>query len=51
MAPFRKLLSPKEKFIWTSDLDIVFTKAKINIIEKVKEGVSSYDLNHITVLK
>ena len=50
MAPFRKLLSPQEKYLWTSDFDAKFKRVRNNIIEKVKEGVLCYDLNCVTVL-
>ena len=43
MAPFRHLLKPKVKFLWTDELDKMFVKSKEVIIEKIKEGVAIFD--------
>ena len=47
IIPFR---SQKTEFVWTQDLEEAFYKAKVNIVEKVKEEIAAYDMNHITVL-
>ena len=49
-APFRKLQNLKVLFKWTPELDVAFYKAKRNIVEKVKDGISVYDLDYVTVL-
>ena len=43
MAPFRHLLSPKTKFEWTEELDILFRKSKESIVNKIIEGVRLFD--------
>ena len=45
MAPFRHLLKPKTKFKWTSALQDAFEASKVNIVEKIKEGVMMFDPN------
>ena len=37
MSPFRKFLSPKEKFIWTEELDGIFEESKAQILEAIHE--------------
>ena len=43
MAPFRHLLQPKVKFEWTQELDRLFKKSKVAIVNKIIEGVSLFD--------
>ena len=50
MAPFRHLLSPKQKFQWSDELDRLFEKAKVAIVDKVEEGVRLFDQNLPTSL-
>ena len=45
MAPFRHLLKPKTKFEWTPALQKAFEASKVNIVEKIKEGVMMFDPN------
>ena len=39
MAPFRHLLSPKVKFLWTEELSREFVLSKENITKKMHEGI------------
>ncbi len=51
MSPFRKFLSPKEKFIWTEELDGIFEESKAQILEAIREGVKIFDINRHTCLR
>ena len=51
MAPFRHLLSPKTQFTWDDHLEQAFEKGKAEVIEKVIEGINSFDLNRRTCLQ
>ena len=51
MSPFRKFLSPKEKFIWTEELDSIFEELKARILEAIREGVKIFDINRHTCLR
>ena len=42
MEPFRRFLSPKEKFTWDDELDALFEESKARIIEAIREGVRIY---------
>ena len=50
MAPFRDLLSPNTEFVWTEELEKAFMKSKQEIVELIKEGVSSFDPTLTTCL-
>jgi len=50
MEPFRKFLSPKTKFEWTPELDVLFSKSKELIVEAIKEGVRIFDPTRKTAL-
>ena len=50
MAPFRHLLQPKVKFEWTEELDHLFEKSKVAIVNKIIEGVCLFDPNLTTCL-
>ena len=50
MEPFRKFLSPKIKFEWNKDLDDIFAKSKIQIVEAIKNGVQIFDPLRSTAL-
>ena len=50
MLPFRELLKKGNVFCWSQDLDDAFRKAKIKIVELVKEGVKSFEKNRVTVI-
>ena len=51
MAPFRKFLSPKEKFVWTEELDSAFENSKSQILDAIREGVKIFDVNRSTCLR
>ena len=44
MAPFRELLSKKEPFSWTQELQEVFETAKKEIVDVVVKGVKAFKL-------
>ena len=50
MAPFRHLLQPKTKFVWTEQLDRAFQSSKETIIAKITYGVKLFDTKHPTCL-
>ena len=43
MLPFRKLLSPSQKFEWTDELDHAFQESKKKIITEITKGVEIFD--------
>ena len=43
MAPFRNLLKPGTRFIWTKDLDDLFEESKAVITHEIHRGVEIYD--------
>ena len=51
MAPFKPLLSPKTKFVWTDELENAFVKSKAAIIDAIIEGVEIFDPNRTTCLQ
>ena len=51
MEPFRKFLSPKEKFVWNEELDALFNDSKSRIVEAIKEGVEIFDITRPTCLR
>ena len=50
MAPFRHLLSQATPFEWNDDLEDAFNKSKEMIIELIKDGVASFEMDLITCL-
>jgi hypothetical protein len=52
MAPFRDLLSKKKhtKFYWDEELDRTFEKSKETIVNLIKDGVCSFELDRVTCL-
>ena len=50
MEPFKKFLSPKVKFEWNGELDILFNRAKNQTVEAIQEGVKIFDLTRRTAL-
>ena len=50
MGPFRHLLRPKNKFVWTPELADLFLKSKQVIIDRIKQGVKHFELNRTTCL-
>ena len=51
MAPFRHLLSPREKFRWTDELEKSFSRSKQQIVNLIEKGVQIFDLNKTTCLR
>jgi len=51
MEPFRRFLSPKEKFTWDDELDALFEESKARIIEAIREGVRIFDVSRHTCLR
>lgn len=50
MLPFRSLLKPSSEFLWTKETQEAFENSKDVIIEQVKEGVRTFDVNRTTCL-
>lgn len=50
MYPFRALLKPSTPFIWTNDLNEIFEKSKLKIINEITQGVQIFDKNKPTYL-
>ena len=43
MSPFRDLLKPDNKFIWSEDLDNAFVKSKLVMVEEMEKGVRLFE--------
>ncbi len=43
MRPFKPFLSPGIKFEWNTELNTIFEKSKVAIIEAIKDGVRIFD--------
>ena len=50
MQPFRALLKPNARFIWTEQLSNVLTETKAMIIEEIKKGVEIFNKDLPTCL-
>ena len=50
MQPFRDLLKPGVKFLWTEEMQTLFDKAKQHIVELIQEGVRIFDMTRKTCL-
>ena len=50
MEPFRHLLSSKQQFQWTHELDKAFEASKEEIIRQCEKGVKSFDPKLVTAL-
>ena len=52
MAPFRELLSKKakNKFYWDDELNRIFEESKEKIVNLIREGVCSFELDRVTCL-
>ena len=50
MEPFRPLLKPGTKFVWTEELAQAFKSSKAKIIEAVKRGVKNFKMGRPTCL-
>ncbi len=51
MSPFRSLLSPKEHFKWSDELDRAFKRSRRLIVEEIRKGVQIFDLHKQTCLQ
>jgi hypothetical protein len=51
VAPFRKFLSPNNKFYWDKELDDTFNKSKELIVAAIREGVTIFDTAKPTCLR
>ena len=51
MAPFRKLIKPNTAFYWDQNLENIFNKSKLHIINLVKHGVKSFDMSKPTCIQ
>ena len=51
MAPFRSLLSPRTKFVWSKKLEDAFSRSKQSIVDLIKHGVKIFDLEKPTCLR
>ena len=43
MEPFKKFLSPKNQFMWTSELQDAFECSKNAIVDAIRQGVQIFD--------
>ena len=50
MQPFRELIKSKAEFQWNATLQKAFIESKNIIIQLVREGVSTFDINRVTCL-
>ena len=50
MQPFRHLLKPATKFVWTPELDRLFELSKDIIINEMQDGVRLFDISRPTCL-
>ncbi len=50
MAPFRDLLKPSTKFIWTNEHQEAFEASKQEIIEQIQTGVEIFDKDRTTCI-
>ena len=50
IAPFWPLISPKAQYCWTDEMEEAFIQAKKQIVERVKNGIATFDTNKVTVL-
>ena len=51
MEPFRKFLSPKNKFYWDHKLNDAFVKSKSAIVNAIHNGVRIFDISKPTCLR
>lgn len=51
MKPFKPFLSPKQKFFWSEELELAFTRSKELILSAIREGVEIFDLSKRTCLR
>ena len=50
MHPFRELLKPSTPFVWNDDLNEIFEKSKLKIINEIIQGVQKFDTSKPTFL-
>ena len=50
MAPFRELLSKKQKWYWDETLTSIFNESKEKIVNLIREGVRAFEKNRVTCL-
>ena len=50
MSPFRELLRKNKKFYWDDQLTEIFKKARIQVTELVRQGVTLFELGRETML-
>ena len=50
MAPFRDLLKRNRQFFWDSNMDALFEKSKVKIVELVEEGFKRFEMGRPTCL-
>ena len=50
MQPFRHLLKPSVKFVWTEELDDIFKESKEKIISEMKDGVCLFQPSQLICL-
>lgn len=50
MAPFRDLLKHGSRFYWDDTLDRLFTESKREILDKIKDGVKTFETGRQTCL-
>ena len=51
MAPFRHLLSPKNQFLWSQELQDAFDRGREEVVRQVRRGIQSFDMNRTTCLQ
>ena len=51
MEPFRNLVKHNSTFHWDANLDQIFAESKEIILEKISEGLRTFDTSHITCLQ
>ena len=50
MAPFRELLKPSNKYVWTEELQKAFSESKKEIVRCVEDGLKMFDPGRVTFL-
>jgi hypothetical protein len=50
MAPFRELLSKKQKWYWDETLTSIFNESKEKIVNLIREGVRAFEKDRVTCL-
>ena len=51
MKPFQDLIKPNNNFIWTPELDKLFTDTKSILISMVQQGINSFDATRRTCIQ